>query len=306
MKFRNIFWGVILILIGVLFILQNLNIVDFEWVSLWRLWPVILVLWGVSILPTNNWIKTLLVIIVLAGSVYFMLDQTIDWRTDRVFKYDYEYEYDDHKTKVHQDFTIPYEDSVSTVFLDFEAAAGSFYINDTSDDLLSFSNSGSGGRYTYVVKRSDDKAKIYIEREGEELYLNKKSKYSKIELALNKEPVWNINLDVGAAKLDFDLSEFNVKKLDLDAGAASLEIKLGDKYPKSYLNIDAGASEIVIKVPSNSGCDLNLSAVLSGKSISGFKKIDHGHYRTENFEDAENKIYINVDAAVSSYTITRY
>ncbi len=112
--------------------------------------------------------------------------------------------------------------------------------------------------------------------------------------------------DIGAAKLDFDLSQFKVKKLDLDAGAASLEIKLGDKYPKSYLNIGAGASEIVIRVPSNSGCDLNLSAVLSGKSISGFEKIDHGHYRTDNFETAENKIYINVDAAVSSYTITRY
>jgi len=105
MKFRNIFWGVILILIGVLFILQNLNIVDFEWVSLWRLWPVILVLWGVSILPANNWIKTALVIVVLAGSVYFMLDQTIDWRSDRVFKYDYDHEYDNHKTKVNQDFT---------------------------------------------------------------------------------------------------------------------------------------------------------------------------------------------------------
>ena len=306
MKFRNIFWGVILILIGVLFILQNLNIVDFEWVSLWRLWPVILVLWGVSILPANNWIKTALVIVVLAGSVYFMLDQTIDWRSDRVFKYDYDHEYDNHKTKVNQDFTIPYEDSVSAVFLDFEAAAGSFHINDTTDALLSFSNRGSGGRYTYIVKRSDDKAKIYIEREGEELYLNKKSKYSKIELAMNNEPVWNINLDIGAAKLDFDLSQFKVKKLDIDAGAASLEIKLGDKYPKSYLNIDAGASEIVIRVPSNSGCDLNLSAVLSGKSISGFEKIDHGHYRTDNFETAENKIYINVDAAVSSYTITRY
>jgi hypothetical protein len=46
--------------------------------------------------------------------------------------------------------------------------------------------------------------------------------------------------------------------------------------------------------------------VLSGKTIKGFEKVDHGHYRTENFDQAKNKIYISVDAAISSYTITRY
>ncbi len=310
MKFRNIFWGIILILIGVLFILQNLNVIDFEWVRLWRLWPVLLVLWGVSILPANNWIKSGLLVIVLAGTVFFMLDQTIDWRADRNYfnKHDYnlDFDFDDDRTTINQDFDIPYEDSLSMAYLDFDAAAGSFYLNDTTDHLLSFTKRGSGGKYTYAVKRSENKANIYIEREDGDIRLNSDNKSTKIKLALNTEPVWDVNLDVGAAKLDFDLSQFKLKKLDLDGGAASFEIKLGDKYPKSYVNIDAGASEIILKVPTSSGCDLNLSTVLSGRTITGFEKIDHGHYRTENFDSAQNKIYITVDAAVSSYTITRY
>jgi hypothetical protein len=195
---------------------------------------------------------------------------------------------------------------VSKAYLQFDAAAGSFYISDTTADLLSFTKRGWGGKYTYAVKRSEDKASIYIDREGDDINFNNKNNSSKVKLALNNEPVWDIELDIGAAKLDFDLSDFRVKKLDLDGGAASFEIKLGDRYPKSYINIDAGASEIIIKVPSASGCDLELSTVLSGKTINGFEKVDHGHYRTENFEQAENKIYISVDAAISSYTITRY
>ncbi|MCB2207707.1 MAG: hypothetical protein KQH67_05375 [Bacteroidetes bacterium] len=308
MKFRNIFWGVILIVVGVLFILQNLHVVDFEWVRLWRLWPVLLVLWGISILPANNWIKSGLLVVVLGGSLYFMLDQTIDWRSDRVYigDYNYDYEYDDSKTVINQDFDIPYEDSLSMAYLDFEAAAGSFYLNDTTNQLLSFTKKGKGGKFTYAVKRSEEKASIYIEREDGDLRFNDDNKSAKIKLALNPEPVWDVNLDVGAAKLDFDLSKFKVKKLDLDGGAASFEIKLGDRYEKSYVNIDAGASEIIIKVPAASGCDLNLSTVLSGRTISGFEKVDHGHYRTDNFDSAQNKIYITVDAAVSSYTITRY
>lgn len=309
MKFRNIFWGIILIIIGVLFILQNLNIVDFEWVRLWRLWPVLLVLWGVSILPANTWIKSGLLVVVLAGTVYFMLDQTIDWRAGNNFiekhGYNFDLDYDDDRI-INQDFDIPYEDSLSMAYLNFDAAAGAFYLNDTTNQLLSFTKRGSGGKYTYAVKRSEDKANIYIEREDGDIRINNNNKSAKIKLALNTEPVWDVNLDVGAAKLDFDLSQFKVKKLDLDGGAASFEIKLGDKYQKSFVNIDAGASEIIIKVPTSSGCDLNLSTVLSGRTITGFEKIDHGHYRTANFDTAKNKIYITVDAAVSSYTITRY
>jgi len=308
MKFRNVFWGVILIVVGVLFILQNLHVVDFEWVRLWRLWPVLLVLWGISILPANNWIKSGLLVVVLGGSLYFMLDQTIDWRADRNYTrdYNYDYEYDDNNTIINQDFEIPYEDTISLAYLDFEAAAGSFYLSDTTSQLLSFTKKGKGGKFTYAVKRSEEKASIYIEREDGDLRFNDDNKSAKIKLALNTEPIWDVDLDVGAAKLDFDLSKFKVKKLDLDGGATSCEIKLGDKYEKTYVNIDAGASEIIIKVPSTSGCDLNLSTVLSGRTISGFEKVDHGHYRTDNFDSAQNKIFITVDAAVSSYTITRY
>ncbi|PLW93976.1 MAG: hypothetical protein C0591_13530, partial [Marinilabiliales bacterium] len=230
----------------------------------------------------------------------------IDWRADRNYGRYFDYEFDDSKAVINQDFNIPYEDSLSMAFLDFDAAAGSFYLSDTTDQLLSFTKRGRGGKYTYAVKRSEDKANIYIEREGEDLRFNNDNKSTKIKLALNNEPVWDVKLDVGAAKLDFDLSQFKLKKLDLDGGAASFEIKLGDKYPTSHVNIDAGASEIILKVPTASGCDLNLSTVLSGRTITGFEKVDYGHYRTDNFDSAQNKIYITVDAAVSSYTITRY
>ena len=313
MKFRNIFWGIILILIGVLFILQNLNIIDFRWVSLWRLWPVFLILWGVSILPANNWIKTSLIVIVLAGSVYFMLNRTVAWRDyspnihigRNYDDYDDDEVYND-EGQADQYFNIPFEDSVATASLNFDAAAGSFYINDTSDDLLTFSKKGRTGTYTYYVKSTNDNANITIEREGQELFLNNNNTHHNVDISLNQAPEWNMNFDIGAAKVNFDLSQFKLKKLDLDGGAASIKIKLGDKLPKSHVNIDAGASEIVLRVPQSAGCDLNLNAVLSGKTISGFEKVDNGHYRTSNFDESDNKIFITVDAAVSSYKITRY
>lgn len=306
MKTSNVFWGVLLIMLGSLFILDNLNIVDFEWHNMWRLWPVILVLWGVSIIPVRDWIKLGLVALIIAATVYLVVEESVYWE-GKPFRIEFhdDFDYDsDSGNAVYQDFFVPMEDSVEVVNLNMDAAAGSFYVSEQSANLLDFSGKGTNIKYTYRVKRMDGEADIKIEPD-ETIYLHKKSR-NRINIGLNPYPVWDLSMDVGAAEMDFDLSAFKVSRLEIDGGAASFKFKLGDKLPEMHVSIDAGASSIVVKVPQESGCDLRISSVLSGKHISGFNKIDHGHYQTVNFDEASNKIYLNVDAAVSSYNIIRY
>lgn len=305
MKFRNIFWGVVLIFLGVLFIMHNLGLIYFDWMHLWRLWPVILVLWGVSILPAHNMLKLFLTLLVLAGAIYFMVDQTDltgkkehGWRIEE-WNWD---DVDDHP--VNQSFNIPFEDTVGTALLDLDVAAGAFIIEDTTHNMLDFNKRGTMAKYSYVVKREDNRAVVIIDRDDVRITTGKNKHY--VDLNLNTYPVWDFDLDVGAAALTFDLSAFKVNNLDLDGGAAAINIRLGDKYEETRVKVDAGASSIEIEIPESSGCDLRISTVLSGKSIQGFEKLEHGHYQTENFTKAENKIYINVDAAVSSTTFIRY
>ncbi|HDO27268.1 MAG TPA: hypothetical protein ENH02_04045 [Bacteroidetes bacterium] len=303
MKFSNVFWGVILIFLGVLFILQNLGMVFFDWRSLWRLWPVILVLWGISILPAKSWIKLGLTLLVLAGTLVFMFNTTVDVNR---FEEGSRWWNEPSKKSIAQSFTIPFNDTVATATLDLDAAAGSFIIRDSTNKLLEFDKRGSWVRYSYVLKTSEDNAKVIIQPESSHHILMRNHDENDVNMSLNTYPVWDINLDVGASSVKFDLSSFKIKNLDVDAGAASFKIKLGDYYPKTNINIDAGASSIKLQIPEQSGCDLKISTVLSGKTIQGFERVERGHYRTENFENSKNKIFISVDAAVSSYTITRY
>jgi len=265
MKFRNIFWGVILIFIGVLFILQNLHLIHFDWMNLWRLWPVVLVLWGVSILPANSWIKLVLTLVILGASIFFMVDQTSHWddyqsRTEWWDDWDKE-----DKTTIDQYFDVPFEDSVSEATLVLDAAAGAFLINETTDQLLEFDKRGSWNNYSYLVKKLDDKTEIMIEPEGRNIKIRKGNNKNDINISLNDYPVWEINMDVGASAMDIDLTPYKVKMLDIDGGAAAFEIRLGDKYPETHVSIDAGASSIEIKIPETSGCDLQTSSVLSGR-----------------------------------------
>ena len=312
MKFRNIFWGAILIIVGILFILQNLGLIYFQWTTLWRLWPVILVLWGVSIIPVKDWIKVLLVLLVLGASISFMFNRTVQWDEgksnnwiEQEFSDDNDYDNDADRHYSTQTFNIPFEDTVNTAILNLEAAAGSFKINESSDNLISFRRRGNSSEYSYILKTTDSISEIDIEMENASVNLGDKHKNT-VSLALNNYPVWDVHLETGAAEVDFDLTDYKIQNLDIDGGAASIKIKMGNKSEETHLTIEAGASSITIKIPEESGCKLNLESVLSGKNIKGFEKTDRGKYRTKNFEEASNKIYIDAEAAVSSFTIIRY
>jgi hypothetical protein len=304
MKYRNIFWGVILILVGILFTLENLNVIYFNVSELWRLWPVVLILWGISIIPADKWIRLGLVLLVLGGSVFFMLDRTVEWENDRDYSSDWSYE-DSSDYVDEQHFDISYDDSTEFATLNMEAAAGNFILRDTTSSLLGFHQSEGGIRYQYFAKKINDRVKINIQTADGKVNFKNNSD-SRVRVELNEAPLWIINLEVGAASVKFDLSPFKVQKVNLESGAASLNLRLGDKYPETKVNIEAGASKIVIELPEATGCDLEVSALFSGKKIEGFEKIDHGHYQTPNFNTAANKVYLEMNAAVSSYSIIRY
>lgn len=47
-------WGIILIIIGIVFLLHNYGIMDFWWV-IGRFWPLLLIWWGYSMIRCSRW-----------------------------------------------------------------------------------------------------------------------------------------------------------------------------------------------------------------------------------------------------------
>jgi len=319
MKFRNVFWGLSLIIIGSLLVARNLGVVDFDWFNIIRLWPLLFILWGLSVLPIRQTIKVGVLVILLGGATWFVLEAPKSfepWDVFSHFNYNgndaYQEGFDAGSAtadflKNQQHITIPYTDTIQYAKFDMDAAAGKFTINDTSSYLLSFYRKGTyGSYYQYSVKRNDHDVSIKFTEKGNGYSFFHNNNHKEITISLNPEPVWNINLDAGASSVNYDLRKFKVRKISLNGGAGSFKITLGDKYPDVKVDIDAGASSLTLRVPENTGCDLEITAVMTGKHLPGFNKISSGHYQTENYDEAENKIHLNVDAAVSSFRIIRY
>ncbi|MCD4745988.1 MAG: DUF5668 domain-containing protein [Bacteroidales bacterium] len=304
MKYRNVFWGVIFITIGSLFILKNLNIIYFNWYSILRLWPLLLVLWGISILP----VKTIMKLILSFSAILIAAIFLISYPCSRTHPFNFWINKSNNNYKNYQweeqTLTEGYDSSIHLVKLNFDAAAGDFQLNNITNQLLEFDNEGNTGPYKLRTKQINDSKIINLTLE--KTIINHRHLVNNAYLKLNPKPLWELNIDVGAAKIDMDLSLFKTKKIDIDAGASSIKIKLGNKTKKIKLDIDAGASSILIKIPYESGCEVQTNTVLSSRDLKGFDKIKKGYYETPNFSDSDNKIFINIDAAVSSLKIKRY
>ena len=63
-------WGIFLLFLGIVFLLQTLNILPWSlWVTLWQFWPVLIIIIGLDILLRryNAWLVSLLVLAILGA-----------------------------------------------------------------------------------------------------------------------------------------------------------------------------------------------------------------------------------------------
>jgi len=316
MRSKNVFWGVILVTIGILFVLRNVGVIFFNWYSVLNLWPIFLIVLGVSLLPIKGVVRIILGFLVIILSLIFISNNDYydryqnfgphNWRwwdNDEYSNYD---NYDNDETYEWRDQQLyeNYDDEIDNAILKLDAIAGEFYITETTDYLIKFDREGNFGKYYLHADNVGNAVELKIDMDSNiESGPNLKNQ---AEISLHPEPVWMIKVDAGAAKLDFDLSPYKIDKLDIDNGASSIKIRLGDKYKNTNLIINSGASATVIEVPQSSACEVLTNTVLTSKSLDGFDKLENGVYRTDNFSTAENKIVIEVDAAISSLKVVRY
>jgi hypothetical protein len=305
MKNKDIFWGVVLMVIGGLIALRNFDIFYFSWRSLFSLWPFLLIFWGIAILPLKHSVKLSLSLVTVVIAIIMLINSPVRNNHWRFWNFDnYTEEYDEQDDEFNeQQFSDDFTPDIKKAKLKLEAAAGKFRINGSTSKLFDFENKGSG-IYEATTDKIDGIPTIKIENTNTHLHSGDNSNDS--WLALNTEPVWLIDIDAGAASLDIDLSDHKVEKIDIDGGAAGIKLRLGNTIKNATVTINAGASGIKIKIPEEAACEIRATTVLSSLDLNEFEKIDKNLYQTSNFSDTTNQIFINIDAAVSGLKVIRY
>lgn len=311
MKNSHIFWGVLFVTLGIAALLNNFFSLQAEWWTIFKLWPLFLIILGIALVVQQKLLKgillgltaALIALAIFAGikSAFHFADHefVINWEDE-----DYDFDWDSISDSTV--FIEQFDSTINSAKLNIDAGAGRFIIGDTTSSLFLGKVSGSHVYYKLDSKIHDNFADLHLRFKGKKIKFTDDEIENNIKIALNPNPAWEINGELGAASMDFDFSPYKVKDLNIDMGAAYLKLKLGDKYNDLNCMIDGGASRIEIHIPENSGCEIKSDAALSSLKMEGFKKNDDDVYRTENFESSTNKIYIDLETGLSSITVKRY
>ncbi|PKP22003.1 MAG: hypothetical protein CVU06_09790, partial [Bacteroidetes bacterium HGW-Bacteroidetes-22] len=203
-----------------------------------------------------------------------------------------------------QAFSLPVAKAGARVALNLEAAAGRFELMDTTNQLISFESHGNIGPYMMVPGEGEQITTVDIKLDN--VSVNSGQVKNEVIMKLNPSVIWNIKVEAGASNVDMDLKNFMVRRLELDGGASSVDIIVGSLMDTVDVDLEVGVSSLSIAVPQASGCELRTDAVLSGRRITGFEKISTGLYRTNGFDTAKKKIYIDAEAAISDLKVERY
>ena len=315
MKTEKIVWGMVLIFIGSIILLQNFNMIDFYWSSIWRFWPVIFILIGANMLfsrvvnhRASPYIIGTITFIILGLVAYqgTRLDSSSGW-----FSYNFENDSADTSSNVvviSSSIAETYDGS-KNASLYIQGGATRFKLTDTTSNLFKASGSGDQQLEKFTLSKTlVDSTEVlnFKMRKGKQKWNLEEMDDNETFFQMNDKPIWDVKIEMGAGEAIFDFSNYKVKKLVFEGGAATFEAKIGSKLPFTEVEVKAGLANIEIEVPKASACRIVVESGLSSKDFIGFIKQADGSYQTSNYSSAPNKITINLQGGLASFEVKKY
>lgn len=302
MKFKSgqLFWGFLFLTIGVLFLLDKNEYYLFIPNDIISYWPLLIILWGVAIIVKGTIFKP---IISVASGIFVGL-----FLYGSIFGFNYvTHDRDEMEREISTStFYEDYRDSTEFATLSLRTGIGKIIIDGNTDKLVSGSSSGVYNAFNFKTRYRNNTARVVLRHSKDEIELFGDNNYRNLELSLNQNPIWNIDIKVGAAKVLMDLSEYKIEEFNLETGATTTDLRFGNKHKNIKVNVEMGAATLKVKIPKESGCQIKGDMVLVVKDLEGFNDIGKKRFQTSNYESAKNKININFDGGVSTLKIERY
>lgn len=301
-KDNGLIGGIILITIGIIALMITFFDLEIVWSELAKFWPVFLIIFGISILPLNKLFKSVSVILLILLSCILYSNNVKD-NVETQTSFNYELIEDDVNV---QEFSEPYNPGIKTADVEMNYGAGNVFLSSPVDYLVKATNASNYIVQDFSVKYEKNHAEIDFEG-GNNVNINGKDfKSNNFNIALNENPIYDFEINLGACNANLDFSEYKVSEVNVNGGACDLNIKLGDLYGNTNVDLETGVSGIKIGIPSSSGCRIECETVLSNKDFPGFDKKSGKVYETTNYLSASKHINIKLEGAISDFEIYQY
>ncbi len=302
MKISRIRNGVILISVGLVLLLNNLDYVDWSvWFSILSLWPVLLIAIGIEKLFAKTALSFLallspiLFLIAILGPAYFYSSQG----EKEFFRNTYNWE---------KELESPYKKGYAS--LDFKA--GRLEIDSNTDKLISAKLDYWRRKPLSIYNYSEQDSLVRLNLKDVDRFWKTgfRSSFNKSRdwnISLSDKIPWELEIENAAMSGDLDFSQLVLENLTIELDASSLKIKLGDKAKFLKASIDADVSSLELLLPKSAGLQIESRSSLSSTQ---FRDISLNREKkriwTYNYDTAPSRIDIRLKGAISSLRIVGY
>lgn len=122
-------------------------------------------------------------------------------------------------------------------------------------------------------------------------------------VGLTREIPLQLRFETGACEANLDLSDLKATDVHLQTGASRTEMTLPGRAGVTTVKVVSGVAEVVITVPQGVAARIKVSSGMAGIKIAERFPLQGGVYLSPDFETAANKVEIAIDTGVGSVTI---
>jgi len=322
MKTDRLIPGTILVCIGAIFLLHNFHIFHFQWMNILYLWPIFLIIGGVNLVFAGNRspLATVVKLAVIIGGFSLLLFGNFGnryhfWPSTFI---NFDDDHDDSDTtnidhgvtkiKGNSVFNTDYTTDVKLARLNINGGATSYTLEDTTDKLFTAETQEFYSQYLFNTSKNDSVTVLNLKmKDTNNINFDSNNKKSNTaDIRLNVNPIWDIHVQAGAARVNFDLSKFKIKNVTLEGAAASFDVKLGEPFATTTVEISNAASKVEISIPETAACKISSSGFLLSDDFDGFIKKEDNDFETADYATAKNKIIIHMTGIASGFKVNRY
>lgn len=299
----SVVWPLVLITLGVVFLLNNLGVIEWEiWGTLVRMWPVLLVAIGVDLLLGHRsgfWsaVSVVLILALFAGAFWLIGPSGLVWSGDQITE------------TVTQELGLAEEARV-----DIDMQVGTLYVDalPVGDDLLAHGevNLSENEELYQGFEIEDGLANLSLKSRGPQyhpgwVFSSGSEPDKRWQISLNRDVPLSLRVDSGVGKTELDLTGMNLIDVDLDTGVGEVTVILPDEGTFE-MRIDGGVGQIEVRIPAGLPVIIRVDAGLGNVSLAGDFRQDGGVYMTSSYSQNEDAITIYLNGGVGNLRLVEF
>lgn len=286
-RYPSLTWPIILILVGVLFLLSNMGVLDVDLWNLWRLWPVLLILAGLEIIigrrsAIGNILVTLLTLATVGGIVLLLYVAPDVLGTSKAAGVE----------RIDEAL-----DGVERAELEINFPAGRLDVDRLSDSsslIVGDLKLSSSRKPTWEVNRSGDQASMELHYTSNSSWPQNWQRGDDWRLSLSPRVGYSLFTNLGAGEAVLDLTGLDVRELRLEAGAGTSTVILPDKG-NFYVDLNGGVGQMIIEIPEGMAAQISVSRGIGDVSVDRRFDRDGDNYRTSDWQSNENRVDVEIE-----------